>query len=185
MFLEPGDEIAYTVTFLEMDDPPDSSLLTVELPKNTVILKAESPPIWYFLALYRAVGSNYEWTDQLNCPEKELKEFICHKKVDLFTLLRAGWPAGFFVLDKRSKSVCDIAYFGLVPEVIGLGIGNFFLSQAIKFAWYSPNLDKITVNTNTLDHPRALPLYKKFGFKVVSTVNESRVLTRRRFLKKN
>jgi hypothetical protein len=38
----------------------------------------------------------------------------------------------------------------------------------------------MTVNTNTLDHPRALALYQKMGFVPVRREDRSRVVTRER-----
>jgi hypothetical protein len=35
-----------------------------------------------------------------------------------------GWPQGFFMLDWREAGICDLAYFGLVPEAVGAGLGG-------------------------------------------------------------
>ena len=82
----------------------------------------------------------------------------------LYTLIRDGWPHGFFILDCRAPEVCDLAYLGLVPEAIGRGLGTFLLHTALHMAWDRPGTARVSVNTNTLDHPRALPLYQKAGF---------------------
>ena len=79
--------------------------------------------------------------------------------------MRAGWPHGFFVLDGRAPERCDLAYFGLVPEAIGRGLGTFLLQTAVHMAWDRPGTAQVTVNTNSLDHPRALPLYQKAGLR--------------------
>ena len=50
-----------------------------------------------------------------------------------------------------------------MQEAQGLGLGRWFLLQAIEAAW-NLNPLKVTVNTCTLDHPAALPLYQKLGF---------------------
>ena len=42
-------------------------------------------------------------------------------------------------------------------------LGYFFLYQAVMNAWSRP-ISKLLVNTCTLDHPRALPLYQRLGF---------------------
>jgi thiosulfate/3-mercaptopyruvate sulfurtransferase len=60
----------------------------------------------------------------------------------------------------------DLAYFGLMPHVHGRGLGKWFLSQAVDAAWALKPL-RVTVNTNTLDHPAALPLYQRIGFEPV------------------
>ena len=53
----------------------------------------------------------------------------------------------------------------------GLGLGKWLLSTAISAAWaHKPG--KIILQTNTLDHPAALPLYQKMGFSPVATSTE-------------
>ena len=100
--------------------------------------------------------------------------------VTLYTFMRAGWPHGFFVLDARAPATCDLAYFGLVAEAMGRGLGTFLLKTAIHMAWDRTGVERVTVNTNSLDHPRALPLYQKAGFEPVGRETTRRVLTRDR-----
>ena len=103
----------------------------------------------------------------------------------MFTFFKDGWTAGFFILDNRKKWVCELAYFGLVPEAMGYGYGEYLLKFAVLESWKSQDLRLLTVNTNTLDHSRALPLYKKVGFKIVRIENETRILTKPRNFDKN
>jgi len=70
------------------------------------------------------------------------------------------------------------AYFGLVPEAMGRGLGSFLLQTAVHMAWDRPDVARVTINTNSLDHPRALPLYQKVGFVPVRRETQRRVLTR-------
>tara|TARA_A100001011_G_C13861811_1_gene655238 strand:- start:326 stop:643 length:318 start_codon:yes stop_codon:yes gene_type:complete len=98
----------------------------------------------------------------------------------MFTFLKDGWTAGFFILDYRDKVICDLAYFGLVPEAIGQGYGKYLLKYAIKESWKHSQMRLLTVNTNTLDHPNALRLYLNVGFKLTKTKTETRILTRSR-----
>ena len=79
-----------------------------------------------------------------------------------------GAPAGFFELQKLDADVTELAYFGLMEEAIGAGVGKWFLLQALYSAWQD-NPKKVIVSTNTLDHPRALQLYQMMGFSPVST----------------
>jgi GNAT superfamily N-acetyltransferase len=51
----------------------------------------------------------------------------------------------------------------MMPEFIGHRLGPYLLDWSIQRAWsYGPK--RYWVHTQTLDHPRALPLYKKLGF---------------------
>ena len=60
--------------------------------------------------------------------------------------------------------ICDISFFGLVNEAIGIGLGIYLLQTAILTAWDSRKIKKLTVNTCSLDHKSAIYLYQKYGF---------------------
>ena len=131
------------------------------------ILKAENIPSCYFLFFYKQVGKKYYWTDWLDKTEKELKNFVNDKNVIFYTLIKDGWPAGFFMLDYRVNKICNLSFLGLVEEAIGLGLGKYLLKTAILTAWDSNKIETLTVNTCSLDHKRALQLYQKNGFSPV------------------
>ena len=155
--------IKYRVTYLEMKKPPSFDWPKV-LKYKLNILKAENIPSWYFLFFYKQVGKKYYWTDWLNKSEKELNSFVSDKNVFFYTLIKDGWPAGFFMLDYREKQICNLSFLGLVEEAIGLGLGEYLLKTAILTAWDSKKIESLTVNTCSLDHKRALHLYQKNGF---------------------
>lgn len=177
-----GETVDYVVTYLEMDSRPAFPRPHLPGGQAAALMAAEAPPVWYLLSLYDAVGAAYEWTDLHVRPEAELREMLSHPDVTLYTLLRAGWPHGFFLLDGRERGTVDLAWFGLVPEAVGQGLGTFLLQTAVHGAWDRPATRRVTVNTNTLDHPRALRLYQKAGFEPVRRETRSRVLTRDRVL---
>ena len=173
-----GERVEYRVTWLEMTERPGFGWPPMPLGQEAALLKAEAPPAWYFLALYSAVGEDYAWTDRHDTPREELAAWLAYPGVALYTLMGHGWPQGFFVLDSREEGICDLAYFGLVPQAIGKGLGSWLLQAAILTGWERPGTRRRTVNTCTLDHPRALIRYQRFGFEPVSTEVHSRVLTR-------
>lgn len=175
-----GEAIDVTVTHLEMTARPGWPRPHMPSGPPAALIGAERAPVWYFLALYERVGAEYEWTDQIVAPADEVSAFLHDPAVTLYTFIRAGWPHGFFILDARAPSICNLAYFGLVPEAIGRGLGTFLLQTAVHMAWDRPAIERITVNTNSLDHPRALPLYQKAGFVPVRRETTRRVLTRDR-----
>jgi GNAT superfamily N-acetyltransferase len=175
-----GEEVETVITFLEMTEPPRYPRPHVPAGPVSALMAAEAPPAWYFLALYDAVGEAYEWTDQHAVPREALDGFLADPGVTLYTFMRGGWPHGFFVLDWREVGRCDLAYFGLAPEAVGQGLGKFLLQTAVHGAWDRPGVARVTVNTNSLDHPRALPLYQQAGFAPVRRETRRRVLTRDR-----
>lgn len=75
-----------------------------------------------------------------------------------------GWTAGFFMLDWREPGRAELAYFGLAPEARGRRLGSWLLRTAILTGWDRKGVERMTVHTNTLDGPRALPLYQRMGF---------------------
>ncbi len=84
--------------------------------------------------------------------------------------------AGDSVLVKteRSQITCqikieevEIAYFGLLPDFIGRGLGGALLTSAIENAWtWSPTPSRIWVHTCNRDHPFALANYQARGFAI-------------------
>lgn len=155
---------AYTVTYLAMAAPPPPSGAA---PEGLALVRSEAPPAWWFLALYDAVGSDYLWEDAHHRPRAEIEAFVGHPRAALWTLMGGGWPQGFFLLDAREAGSCDLAYFGLVPQAVGRGWGRWFLRAALERAWAMPEVARVTVNTCTLDHPRALPNYLAAGFEIL------------------
>lgn len=183
MTLQPaGSSVSYRVTFLEMGTRPSFDWPRLPATHDAALLRAEAPPAWYFLSLYDAVGRDYAWEDMFAEDEASLTRWLTDDDVTLFTLMRHGWPHGFFLLDWRKSGICDLAYFGLVPQAVGRGFGSYLLRTAILTGWDRPGVTKMTVNTCSLDHPRALANYQKHGFEVVSQENRQRILARDRDL---
>jgi len=178
--LNPGDTVQYTVTFLEMAARPGAPTPPMPVGPQLALIGAAAPPVGYFLYLYDAVGAAYEWTDWHGASAEEQAAFVHDPKVELFTLIVDGWPGGFFILDSREPGTCDLANFGLVPQAIGRGLARWLLGTAIHMGWDRPGVRRLTVNTNTLDHPRALALYQKMGFTPVRRETRSRRLSRAR-----
>ncbi|MEX2519271.1 MAG: GNAT family N-acetyltransferase [Paracoccaceae bacterium] len=154
----------YTVTYLEMLAPPGGAHPPAPSLPGFALLRAEDPPARWFMHLYDSVGADYEWTDWRRRPEAELRAFISDPDVAIFAAMLQGWTAGFFMLDWRTAGVCDLSYFGLAPEAQGRGLGRWLLAEAIRTGWARPGTARMTVETCTLDSPRALPLYQRMGF---------------------
>ncbi|MEO1470193.1 MAG: GNAT family N-acetyltransferase [Pseudomonadota bacterium] len=154
----------YTITFLEMTERPRRALPPAPVGPRLAILEAHGSPVEWFLYLYRTVGGPWQWNDWLEASREAQEAFVGDPQVSIHTLMLDGWPGGFFMLDRRALGVCDLAYFGLVPQAVGRGLGHWFLSTAVDAAWTAPGTVRVTVNTCTLDHPRALGLYQRVGF---------------------
>ena len=154
--------IPMTVTFLEMNAKP--SALSPSQPRGKVaLLRCEKPPVHFYRYLYDTIGNDYYWVDRRKLAPEALAGVIHDPANQLFVLYLEGNPAGMAELDLRTEGVCNISYFGLMPETVGRRLGMFFLYHTCINAWLQP-IQRLTVNTCTLDHPRALPLYQRIGF---------------------
>jgi len=157
-----GRRIPMTVTFFEMRARP--AALPPPQPKGKIaILKCENPATHFYRYLYDTIGEDYCWVDRKKLSRQALRDIIQHPKNALFVLYTEGSPAGMAELDFRKEGAANISYFGIMPEAIGKRLGYFFLYHTCLNAWAAP-IARLTVNTCTLDHPRALPLYQRIGF---------------------
>jgi len=154
--------IPMTVTFLEMSAKP--SVLPPPQPRGKVaLLRVEKPSTHFYRYLYDTIGKDYYWVDRKRLDSDALALVIQDPLNRLFVLYIDGAPAGLAELDLRKAGAANISYFGLMPEAIGRRLGYFFLYHTCVNAWLEP-ITRLTVNTCTLDHPRALPLYQRMGF---------------------
>lgn len=152
-----------TVTYLEMTEPPHDAPPHPPAGQRVAVMRAERPPVAFYRFLYDTIGETWLWWERRALDDQALARVVQDDRVEIYVLYVDGVPAGFAELDRRPEPVIDLAYFGIMPSYIGRGFGRYLLGSAIHTAWsYGP--EKLTVNTNTLDHPRALPLYQKVGF---------------------
>jgi len=150
------------VTFLEMKSRP--SAIPPPQPRGKIaLLRAHHPPVHFYRYLYDAIGRDYQWVDRKKLNDDQLGVHLQEDRIELYVLYVDGCPAGMAELDFRDTTLGQLAYFGLMPEFLGRRLGFFFLYHSATNAWARP-ISKLLVNTCTLDHPRALPLYQRLGF---------------------
>jgi GNAT superfamily N-acetyltransferase len=130
---------------------------------RVMLFKVKRPPVHFYRYLYETVGRDYVWTDRRRMNDETLGAIVQDENVELWVLYCEGAPAGYAELDFRKMPNAELAYFGLIKDFIGRGLGGFLLATAIDIAWTKP-IERLWVHTNTLDHPRALPLYQQMGF---------------------
>lgn len=161
--LKPGQKrIPTVVTFLDMAAKP--AALPPQIPKGKIaIIKAENPPVHFYRYLYDTVGKDYLWVDRKKLTDEALAKILEAPTLELYVLYAEGAPAGFAELDFSETDVAHLAYYGMMPEGIGRGLGSYFLYQACSICWSRP-IKNLLVNTCTLDHPRALSMYQRAGF---------------------
>ena len=156
-------KIRFTITYLEMTERPAKTPLHPPAKVKFALLRAEHPTVGFYRYLYNSVGGDWRWWYRRQMSDAELAGVLADDRIEVFVLYLEGAPAGYFELDRRGAATIDLSYFGLMPHCVGRGLGRYLLYAAIEQAWsYEP--ERLTVNTNTMDHPRALPLYQKMGF---------------------
>ncbi len=155
------------ITYLEMHARPPG--LNLALPaEDLTIVQANPPTITFYRYLYNTVGGDWQWRDRRVMSDPALVAIVQHPLVETHVLYSAGTPAGYAELDRRAPGEIELAYFGLIPDFIGRGLGQYLLQWAIDRAWsYAPH--RFWVHTCTLDHAKALPNYIRAGFKPYKT----------------
>lgn len=156
------------VTFLEMTHAP-SRIIPLPTRPRIALMKAENIPTSFYRFLYEMVGKEYHWEERRNLIDEKLDEIINSDTTEISILYVDGCPGGFFELNtSNAPEKVEIVYLGIAKDYQGFGLGKWFMSSAISAAWlHKPQ--RVFLETNTLDHPAALPLYQKLGFSPVGT----------------
>ena len=123
-----------------------------------------SAPASFFRYLYVEVGRACHWIDRLPWSDDEQRQRLAQPGVSLHLLSVAGAPAGYYELEKHGDGSVEVAYFGLLPEYLGRGLGGYLLSEAVISAW-ALEPTRVWLHTCTLDTKAALPNYLARGFR--------------------
>lgn len=166
----PAGKLRVEVTSLEMRQAPSVPLPEPPEP-DLRIDRAETPTVPFYRFLYNTIGEPWLWGDRRKLSDEEIRAILQHPLVELHVLYLGGEPVGYAELDRRVAGDIEVAYFGIRPEFTGRRLGTYLLSHAIQRAWtFRP--DRVWIHTCTLDHPAALPLYRRSGFEPYQTVEQ-------------
>lgn len=152
-----------TVWYLEMHQTP--AAVFVARP-GTEFLETDKPlTAAAYRKMYYGVGEAWDWLDRMVMPEAELLSVINRDDTFHYRLHVNGQLAGMaeYVV---TPAFTEVQYFGLLPAFVGKGWGLYFLNQVIDQAWRFGR-PLVQLNTCSLDHPNALSVYQKAGFKIV------------------
>jgi len=156
-------EIEVTRTYLQLAHPRDLNPARVDDSRVRIDHVAECPASFYRY-LYREVGRFYHWTDRLPWTDDEIRSHLARTEITLWLMYCDGAPAGYFELERHSDGSTEVAYFGLIQEFLGRGLGKHLLTVAAEQAW-SEKPARVWLHTCTLDDAAAMPNYLKRGFK--------------------
>jgi GNAT superfamily N-acetyltransferase len=153
-----------TITYLEMTSPeqlrPKRSART-----DVAVARVGTPLPELNRFFYTAVGGDWYWIDRLAWTHAAWLAYLDRPGVETWVLSVAGVPAGYAELAAEPAGDVEVAYFGLLPAFIGVGLGAHLLTFAVERAWALP-ARRVWLHTCTLDHPHALAHYQARGFRV-------------------
>jgi ribosomal protein S18 acetylase RimI-like enzyme len=153
--------ISVTTYYLEMHKPRD--LRPKRSPRTDLTLGrvvTPSPELNRFF--YTTVGADWYWTVRLPWTYQRWLEYLNRPELVTWILSVQGVPAGYFELEAQPGPEVEIAYFGLLPQFVGTGLGGHLLTCAIERGW-ARGARRVWVHTCSLDHPQALANYQARG----------------------
>ena len=153
----PPGHLGAVVTYLEMNGRPAPRPMP-DAPLRMVRWREIDPA--KYRQLFERVGGRWLWYTRLAMDDAALLASVAevHAVVD-----RGRVEVGMVELDFRTERECLIRFLGLVPELAGRGLGKWLFARTLALAW-RPGIERVHVNTCSLDHPAALPSYLKAGF---------------------
>ena len=111
--------------------------------------------------LYDKVGRPWLWYERRLLSDAALGKLLEAPGHELHIARHEGELVGYFELYGE-----EIVFFGLALPYLGRRIGPWLLDRAIERG-FARGSRRLLLNTNTMDHPRALDTYRKAGFHVV------------------
>ena len=165
--------ITTTVTYLEMLTRPIRPTVPAPNKLKTSLIRATNPTVSFYRFLYDTVGAPCTWMERRLMGDQALTAAIRALGVEIYVLSVDGVPAGFGEINRGLKpDEVELSYFGLMPNFIGIGLGWYFLNAIIDIAWTNEP-QRLWVHTCDLDHPRAIGIYQKAGFRVLGQALET------------
>ena len=156
------------VTYMELRDPPPSPVYA-----RSERIARERLALGEYLALYRSVGESVGWDQRLRMPEAQLQALLDSEYLNVYVLRNAaGRALGFCELDRTMFPEIELKNFGLMREAQGRGLGSWLLSVALYEEWKS-RPSRIWLHTDTWDHPAAIRVYDRAGFRVYAIRDEA------------
>lgn len=165
-----ADQLAAVVTTLEMTAPPPRRPLPLS---RLRLVRWPAPEPARYRTLFARVGGPWLWYSRLALDDAALQAIIGDERVHVHAATDpAGIEIGMLEIDFRTPGEALIAYFGLVPELAGRGHGRWLMAEAMARLW-RPDVERVVVNTCTLDHPSALGFYRAQGFRAIRRTVET------------
>jgi ribosomal protein S18 acetylase RimI-like enzyme len=155
------------VSYLELLAPPAPRAAS-SVPALVAVERLGSAD---YLALYRRVGEPVGWDQRLLMPLPELEALLAGERLHIYVLRNEAAAIGLCEFDRSGFPDIELKNFGLIPEVQGQGLGRELLVAALGQEWQS-GAARIWLHTDSWDHPAAIRLYSRLGFRVFDERDE-------------
>jgi GNAT superfamily N-acetyltransferase len=119
------------------------------------------PTAAFYRELYDRVGRPWLWYERRLLSDAALSALLTQPGHELHVARHDGALVGYFELADD-----ELVFFGLTLAYVGRRIGPWLLDRAVERA-FARGTTRLVLNTNTLDHPRALDTYRRAGFRPV------------------
>ncbi|WP_417672119.1 GNAT family N-acetyltransferase [Roseibium sp.] len=158
----PEGKVAYVVTYLELRE---KAFLDAGPRADVQLERWETPDRDGFRALFREIGEEWLWFSRLVISDEELDDFLNDPNREVYVPIINGRRSGLVELNFDDAENPEIAFFGIIPSVVGGGIGRWLMANAIEIAWSRPQTKRLWLHTCTGDSPQAIHFYQSCGFK--------------------
>ena len=165
----PKGKLANVVTCLEMLSKPP--VKDTSLPDGFSLRRFTGADLTSFRTLFKAIGEDLMWFSRLFMDNEKLAGILDNHHIESYALYQNEKPVGLLELNFVDMPNCELAFFGLTKDTIGLGLGRKLMNIAISKAWEKP-INRLWVHTCHFDHPSAVGFYKRSGFRPYSLMVE-------------
>jgi GNAT superfamily N-acetyltransferase len=164
---DPRASAIVRVTYLELRAAPTS--LEYSGPER---IEQESMTRSTYLWLYRRVGTSVLWDQRLAIASDALDSLLASDALAIYAMRGGdGNAIGFCEFDRHGFPDIELKNFGVIPAAQGRGLGSWLLSVALQAQWRS-GASRIWLHTDTWDHPAAVKVYERAGFRVFDVRDE-------------
>jgi GNAT superfamily N-acetyltransferase len=163
------------LTYLEMTHP--DQLRAAPPVRGLHLAPAEGDPR-RIRAVQECIASRHHWT-RLGWSDAQWDDWLADGRRRHWFIRVDDRIAGIVELELHGEDEIEIGVFGLTPEHIGRGLGGHALTLTTALAWAArppavSDVRRVWLYTSELDHPGALPNYRRRGFTVYRTMTRAR-----------
>lgn len=151
------------VTLLEMTSPDQLAAGRVP-PAEITLTSVGTAELALIRSTHRRIATPHHWPS-LAWSEQHWRNLLTYSGARTWIAHIGDEVIGLVQLQPRPPREVQITKFGLVPEALGRGLGGHLLTLTARLAWDFGDVDRVWLQTSSLDHPHALSNYRGRGFR--------------------